>query len=71
MDTNKKADMMRKCTEIFRKEFGISKPESVIQAYDCVVNGLLNRGTLVSFSLNIQFIIINHYTVCFTKFYLL
>lgn len=46
MDTNKKADMMRKYTDVFRKEFGISKPESVIQAYDCVVNGLLNRGTL-------------------------
>lgn len=62
MDTNKKADMMRKCTEIFRKEFGISKPESVIQAYDCVVNGLLNRGTLVVFSHDILpfIIIINH-----------
>jgi hypothetical protein len=49
MDSNKKAELMRKHTDTFRKEFGISKPESVIQAYDCTVNGVLNRGTLVYF----------------------
>lgn len=38
---------MRKHTESFRKEFSIPKPESVIQAYDCTVNGVLNRGTMV------------------------
>jgi hypothetical protein len=48
MDSHKKAEQMKKHTEAFRAEFGISEPESVIQAYDCTVNGVLNRGTLVS-----------------------
>lgn len=46
MDSNKKADLMRKHTDTFRKEFAVQKPESVIQAYDCTVNGVLNRGTM-------------------------
>src|SRR5438045_3119792 len=47
VDCNKKADIMKKCTETFRSEFGIGKPETVIQTYDCACNGTLNRGTMV------------------------
>eukprot|EP01127_Copromyxa_protea_P003062 TRINITY_DN12936_c0_g1_i1.p1 TRINITY_DN12936_c0_g1~~TRINITY_DN12936_c0_g1_i1.p1 ORF type:complete len:464 (-),score=81.25 TRINITY_DN12936_c0_g1_i1:40-1431(-) len=45
MDQNKKAELMRKVTEEFRREFKIPKPECVIQAYTCSAGGF-SRGTL-------------------------
>jgi len=41
---DKKSNIMLKKTEDFRKDFGIQKPDNVIQWYDCSLNGA--SGTL-------------------------